>query len=125
MITLVIAAASVMNPCERAGTQAASTQCAFEEFKRADAQLNVQYRQSVRSAEKRDKLAAERPSDGRPGYVEALRSAQRSWLSFRDTHCKVEGYWGRGGTIEPMLVNLCLARLTRERTEQLRTMWRR
>ena len=125
MIALVIAAAGVMNPCERAGTQAESTQCAFREFKRADQQLNVQFQQSIRSAEKRDKLAATRLSDGRPRYVEALRGAQQSWLTFREAHCKVEGYWGRGGTIEPMLVNFCLARLTRERTEQLRTMWRR
>ena len=128
MILLIGLAAAAMNPCERARTQAESTQCAWNDFKRADAALNLQFSKSLADAAERDRvqrdnLAAQR--DRRGSYVEALRKAERAWIDFRDLHCTVEGYWGRGGTIEPMLRNFCLARLTRERTEQLRKMWRR
>ena len=125
---LLAAAAGAMNPCEAAGTQAESTQCAWNDFKRADAALNVQFRKQLADAAKRDRGDRDNPAvrdDRRPSYTEALREAQRAWVKFRDLHCLVEGYWGRGGTIEPMLRNFCLARLTRERTEQLRKMWHR
>ena len=46
--------------------------------------------------------------------------AQRAWLIFRDAHCTVEGYEARGGSMEPMVYNGCRARITRERTAQLR-----
>ena len=127
MIFLVAAAAAVMNPCERAGTQAESTRCAWNDFRKADAALNAQFLGSLADAAKRDRGNRDSAvrGDRRPSYTEALRQAQRAWNKFRDLHCTVEGYWGRGGTIEPMLRNFCLARLTRERTEQLRKMWRR
>ena len=38
----------------------------------------------------------------------------------RDASCDYEGFQARGGTMEPMLVAMCLARLTEERTKQLR-----
>ena len=125
MITFLLVSLAAVNPCEGAESQYASTQCAVGDFKRADRQLNVQFQVALGAAEKRDKSQATRPSDGRQSNTNALRNAQRSWLLFRNAHCTVEGYWGRGGTIEPMLVNFCLARITRERTEQLRMMWRR
>jgi uncharacterized protein YecT (DUF1311 family) len=128
VILLLASAAAAMNPCEKAGTQAESTQCAWNDFKRADAELNVQYRSSLADAAERDRSDRMNPAvrgDTRPSYTEALQEAQRAWIKFRDLHCRVEGYWGRGGTIEPMLVNFCLARVTRERTEQLRKMWHR
>ena len=117
-----------MNPCEAAGTQAESTQCAWNEFKQADAVLNLQFRKQLADAAERDRGDRDNPAvrdDRRPSYTDALREAQRTWIKFRDLHCLVEGYWGRGGTIEPMLRNFCLTRLTRERTEQLRKMWHR
>ena len=119
---LLIAAAAAMNPCERAGTQADSTECAWKQFRQADQVLNTQYRNAIAEAVRRDSHGWK---DRRPSDVEALRSAQRAWINFRDLHCRVEGYWGRGGTIESMLVNFCFTRLTRERTEQLRKMWHR
>jgi uncharacterized protein YecT (DUF1311 family) len=57
--------------------------------------------------------------DGRPGYEETLKKAQRAWIAYRDAVCEYEGYEARGGTMEPMLVNGCLARLTRTRTKEL------
>ena len=127
MNVALFALMAVTHPCERAGTQLESTRCAVEAFNVADQTLNAQYRQSLARAAKRDADAQKwaGASDGRQTYGSALRTAERSWIAFRNAHCVVEGYYGRGGTIEPMLVNFCLARLTRDRTEQLRNMWRR
>jgi uncharacterized protein YecT (DUF1311 family) len=127
-VILLFAAAVGMNPCERGGTQAESSQCAWNDFKRADAALSVQFRRTLAEAAERDQSNRDNPAarnDNRPSYSDALREAQRAWIKFRDLHCTVEAYWGRGGTIEPMLRNFCLARVTRERTEQLHKMWHR
>jgi uncharacterized protein YecT (DUF1311 family) len=125
MILVIAAAVAATNPCERAGLQAEATQCAWNDFKRADVTLNLQYRRLLADVAQRDRDNVAMRSDVRPTNNEALRQAQRAWIEFRDLHCRIESYWGRGGTIEPMLRNFCLARVTRERTEQLRTMWRR
>ena len=49
-----------------------------------------------------------------------MLEAQRGWLRYRDAHCRVDGYTARGGSLEPLLVATCKARLTRMRTEELR-----
>ena len=110
-------------PCDQAradrGIQSDLNICAHHEFLQADAELNAQWKvTAARMHALDDDAYAER--DGRPGFFEALLSAQRAWLSYRDAHCVNEGYWARGGSMEPMLVSFCLASLTRDRTEQLR-----
>ncbi|MFZ1741705.1 MAG: lysozyme inhibitor LprI family protein, partial [Pontixanthobacter sp.] len=37
----------------------------------------------------------------------------------RDAHCRSEGYYAYGGSLEPLLVSSCKAQLTRQRTDQL------
>ena len=46
--------------------------------------------------------------------------AQRAWIVFRDQACEAESLLARGGTMQPQLFHVCLARLTRQRTEDLR-----
>jgi uncharacterized protein YecT (DUF1311 family) len=58
--------------------------------------------------------------DKRPSFYAALLAGQQAWLKFRDAHCLSAGYVMRGGSAEPMMVNACLATLTRARTKQLR-----
>ena len=110
-------------PCNQAradqGIQSDLNICAHHEFLKADAELNAQWKKTA----KRMKGIDAQPypvEDGRPGYFEALLASQRAWLAYRDAHCVNEGYWARGGSMEPMLVSFCLASLTNERTEQLR-----
>jgi uncharacterized protein YecT (DUF1311 family) len=51
----------------------------------------------------------------------ALRDAQRAWITFRDAACRAEGYVYFGGSMRLQVVALCLERMTRARTEELRS----
>jgi uncharacterized protein YecT (DUF1311 family) len=92
--------------------------CAELDFERADAQLNIIYREEIAGARQGDREIDS--SDHRPTSEAVLRQAQRAWLAFRDAHCTYEGYGeARGGSMEPMVYSGCRARLTRERIAQL------
>ncbi|MWV28608.1 lysozyme inhibitor LprI family protein [Aurantiacibacter rhizosphaerae] len=104
--------------CSEPLTQQAMNHCAGVEFEEADKALNEQWRKTA--AEMRRLDAATDYDDGRPGYFENLLAAQRAWLTFRDRHCASEGYFARGGSLEPLLVATCKTELTRDRTEQLK-----
>ncbi len=103
--------------CEDPQTQAEMTGCAGLDWEAADAELNEVWEQALTTAKDQDGFA---PDDGRPGYEETLRDAQRSWIQFRDLACQYAGYAARGGTMEPMLINQCLSRLTKTHTDELR-----
>ncbi|MCU0832496.1 MAG: lysozyme inhibitor LprI family protein [Rhizobiaceae bacterium] len=89
--------------------------CADQDFRNADAELNRVWRQV------RDVIqASEREYDGYAGWFETLRASQRAWIGYRDSQCEAEGYQMAGGSAQGMLIFMCLARLTRTRTEELR-----
>ena len=105
--------------CDNPQAQMEMNACAAIDFERADAELNAEYRRAIAWA--RDDDREERVAgDDRPGDEATLREAQRAWVAFRDAHCRLEGYGERGGSMEPMVYETCRARLTRERTAQLR-----
>ena len=107
--------------CPDAETQLAMNMCAEIDFERADAALNAAWREAIAAARAADR-EIDRQSDQRPTEEAKLREAQRAWLVFRDAQCTVEGYEeARGGSMEPMVYSGCRARLTRERTAQLRS----
>jgi uncharacterized protein YecT (DUF1311 family) len=96
------------------------TACAGLDWEQADAELNEVWLDLVSNAQLQDIELKNLGEDGRPGHEETLRKAQRAWIELRDAGCEYEGFQARGGSMEPMLVNQCLARVTRERTGQLR-----
>ncbi|NCP18145.1 MAG: DUF1311 domain-containing protein [Erythrobacter sp.] len=104
--------------CEDPMTQMAMNICAGRDYQAADRKLNAVWKEASAEMKRLDTDSA--LDDGRPGYFQTLLTAQRAWLVYRDTHCRSEGYLARGGSMEPMLVSGCKARLTRERTEKLR-----
>ena len=53
--------------------------------------------------------------DAEQGAATGLRDGQRAWITYRDAACATEGYLSHGGSIEPMVVAYCLARLTKAR----------
>lgn len=107
--------------CANAMSQMEMTACATGRFERADAELNMLYRRLIDGAREVDRSPDNGQSEGdtRPGEEATLREAQRAWVAFRDAHCRGEGYAERGGSLEPMIVAECRARLTRERIAQL------
>jgi len=113
--TLGVAAFAQDIDCSNAQTQIDLTQCAGIDFEAADAELNVSYRAAISEMEAID---AQVPS-GAEGAVEALRTAQRAWISVRDNTCIAEGYTWFGGTGQSMVELNCQTRLTRIRIEDL------
>lgn len=105
--------------CEHPTSQLEMNICSFRDFRQADRELNDQWKitAEIQKGFDRDPDVVK---DGRPGYFDTLLAAQRAWLSYRDTHCRSEGYSMRGGSAEPLVTNGCMAQLTRARTAQLK-----
>lgn len=101
--------------CANAITQPDLNDCASREYEAADAELNAVYRQAMTAAQNVDKEL----EGADIGAVEALKTAQRAWIGYRDGQCEFAGFQARGGQAEPMLVSGCLAQLTQKRTAEL------
>ena len=96
------------------------------DYHAADAQLNATYRavmtrmqQLDHGTDPADLPAAERTG---PGYAQALLNSQRAWLAYRDANCRAFSYEFRGGSAQGLSNRVCLTRVTRARTAELRQM---
>jgi len=97
-------------------TQMEMTFCAGVDYQEADTALNALWPDVLAAAKLNDEYVGDMARErGVPTTVEALRDAQRAWIRFRDAQCEFEAYEVFGGTMQPMVGSLCLARLTRER----------
>ncbi|MPT48215.1 MAG: DUF1311 domain-containing protein [Sphingobium sp.] len=113
--------AGVIKPdCTAPVTQTDMTICAVQDFNEADRLLNAQWKITAAHMKAIDEMAKE--DDGDPTYFQALLNAQRAWLQYRDSHCMTVGFYARGGSMQPMLVALCRAELTQERTKQIKAL---
>jgi uncharacterized protein YecT (DUF1311 family) len=92
--------------CARAETQRQLNACAYRDFELAQAGYAATFRD----------LSAVLDSAQRT----LLRNAQTAWLQYRTVACDFEASGVRGGSAEPMVRQQCQARLTRERTAELR-----
>jgi uncharacterized protein YecT (DUF1311 family) len=104
--------------CAKAQTQADLTDCAGQDWDRADVELNAVYARAVAAMKEMDSYL----EGDMKGAEESLRTAQRAWIAYRDAACETDGFLMRGGTGELMLVYGCKARLTEERTAHLRNL---
>ena len=118
MAALAPAASAQDWDCTRADDlpQQGMNYCAHLDYQAADAELNAVWKEVYAAIRARD---GEMSADMR-GWPQALLSAQRAWIDFRDKACAAEGYQAHGGSMEPMLIYSCRERLTRQRTEDLR-----
>ena len=118
---LLLLAAEPQWNCKDPQAQQEMNMCAHIDFQRADAEMNAQWR-SVVAAEREADKSIDRSYDQQPKHYDTLLAAQRAWLTFRDQTCLLESFEARGGSMQPMLDSGCKARLTRERTKQLKSM---
>ena len=107
--------------CKDPGPQMELNICAYRDFERADAEMNVQWRRVVAAMREADKQV-DRKYDQQPLHYDTLLAAQRAWLTFRDQHCTLASFEARGGSMQPMLDSGCKADLTHERTKQLKAL---
>ena len=89
-------------------TQTGLTICFRDLYATADGEMTQAYQQ----------LIAELSND--PAEEENLLKAQRAWITFRDADCHFQGQSARGGTMEPMLINICLLDRTEQRRDQIK-----
>lgn len=104
--------------CNNAETQAEMNQCAADDLATADKALNAQWKLTRNAMVEKD--ANQDATD--KGAEKALLKAQRAWLDYRDGQCEAEGFSVRGGSMEPMVVASCKARLTELRTKELKSL---
>ena len=93
-------------PCADAQTQAGMNICWGKEYKAADATLNQVYGQLMRKLDEAEKTQ--------------LKQVEAAWLKYRDANCEFVGDQYKGGSMRPMIVAMCLADTTRNRTVELR-----
>lgn len=102
--------------CTNPTTQVEMTGCASLAADAADEELNAVWQHALQAVKDRDALE--------PGYEpsgeDILSGAQRNWISFRDQACSAEATIARGGTMASQLFLICVERLTKRRTEDLR-----
>lgn len=95
--------------------------CLLEAYQRTDAEMNRQWRITSEAMKAQDR-GIDRSYDKDPGYFPTLLAAQRAWLTYRSQQCLLESFEMRGGSGAPMMHSLCMARITRERTGQLKSL---
>lgn len=102
--------------CDSASDNAQHIQCADQEFRRFDAELNRLYQVLLQYAGEYNEPQA--------GYgvppVPALQNAQRAWVVFRDANChwKASGFYGGSG--QAVIVADCRAQMTRDRVNEFK-----
>ncbi|WP_447921610.1 lysozyme inhibitor LprI family protein [Achromobacter aegrifaciens] len=94
--------------CGNAATQTDMSLCADQAYRKSDADLNAAY-----------KDVNARLKDNRDAATQ-LHAAQRAWLFFRDAECAFATGGTSGGSAYPMVLSMCLDKLTQARTKELR-----
>ena len=103
---LILIAGSAAGTPVWAQSQTQMNATAARDARSADQNLNTQYAATM------GRLS--------PPSRTLLRAAQRSWIAFRDQQCRFEASGSQGGSAQPMVLSGCVARLTTDRTRELR-----
>ncbi|EJM88493.1 MULTISPECIES: lysozyme inhibitor LprI family protein [unclassified Pseudomonas] len=95
--------------CDNATDQATMNQCAAQQNKAADKELNALYQQI--NARLKDS----------PESKKQLIGAQRAWIGFRDAECRFSASGVEGGSVYPLIYSNCITDLTKARVEAFKT----
>ena len=91
--------------CDNASDQATMNQCAAQQHKAADKELNALYQQ----------ISARLKAS--PDSKKLLVGAQRAWIGFRDAECKFSASAVTGGSVYPLIYSNCITELTKARSQ--------
>ncbi|MEA5190719.1 lysozyme inhibitor LprI family protein [Enterobacter hormaechei] len=94
---LLMSASALADECDNATTQLELNTCSAQ-----------QYQAAIKRA-----AAPQR---------DLLKKAQQAWIGLRDADCAFIGSGTEGGSVQPMIVNQCLAEKTAEREAFLATL---
>lgn len=104
-LPLSLCALSAMADCKNPVTQTEMNQCAALDLSKADSELNATYRKLMRQLDK-------------PQQTE-VKAIQLLWIKFKDQNCRFESSSAEGGSMQALLRDTCLTRLTETRTKDL------
>ncbi|MCK9802210.1 lysozyme inhibitor LprI family protein [Pseudomonas sp. MAFF 302030] len=109
LIPLLLAPLAQADNCDNAVTQGDMNQCAAQQYKAADKELNARYQQINQRLKEQ------------PEIKKQLVGAQRAWVAFRDAECGFSASGVEGGSVYPLVYSNCTTALTKVRVEQLKT----
>ena len=109
LCTLPFAASAQSVPCDRSMPQTFLNQCAAEEWKRADDELNRLWGRL-------------KPAADRAGWGDRLLSEQRARLRTRDARCEGQRDEYAGGSIAPLIYFDCMHEMTIRRNAEFRAL---
>lgn len=92
------------NPCSDK-TGMAMKECYNQEFEKADNELTKVYKQLL----KRDSR-----------HKQQLIKTELNWIKWKDFECEYESLPYQGGTLQPLIIQTCLTKLTKERIGHLK-----
>lgn len=103
--------------CANANSTVEINYCADKAYEAADKELNAAYAAALKVVRSRD---LEKPYDAK-SFEEAVRSAQRAWVAYRDAECKgvVAQVW-TNGTGSASAILGCMTDKTVQRTKELK-----
>ncbi|SDZ67071.1 lysozyme inhibitor LprI family protein [Pseudomonas sp. NFIX28] len=108
-LPLLLTPLAQADDCANATTQAAMNQCAAEQHKAADKELNTLYQRINQRLE------------DNPDRKKLLLGAQRAWVAFRDAECGFAASGVAGGSVYPLLYSNCTTELTKARVEAFKS----
>ncbi len=117
-LLLLLPLPAFADTCTDSENQAEMNLCAQKNATAADGKLNDAYKDAIDEMKQVD---ASLPADQR-GAEQALRAAQRAWITYRDQTCAAEAFEYQGGSMQPMILSDCLARVSEDRAEELTSM---
>lgn len=114
-LALMFASAAHAEDCSKAATQTDMNQCAGRNYEAADKVLNDVFEKAIAKAKQHDHDV----EGAKYSYEEALRTAQRAWVAFRDADC-AQPPRELSGSISTMYQANCMTDRTTERTDELK-----
>ena len=102
------------------GSQHEMNVCAWKEYQQADRAMNQQWGKTASLMKRLDVDHPPIAEIAQSSRSEALLKGQKVWLQFRDAHCPI--FSASGGSMAPMLGDLCLRDITKAGTEQLKAL---
>lgn len=98
---LLLSTQVLADECANASTQAELNTCTAQQYQAVDKKLNQTYQAAIKRAA--------------PPQRDLLKKAQQAWIALRDADCTFIGSGSEGGSVQPTIVNQCLAEKTAER----------
>ena len=109
LLALAWSAPAFADVCDKADTQMALNQCHGDAAAKSDAALNQAYRT----------LMAHWKDDAKA--VAMLKASERAWVAYRKAECDLQALPTVGGSIQPMIVSMCVKTLTDDRVKLLKS----